>query len=79
MICCESCNSSGEVMYSCCTGDIIEDDMAICPTCYEHLGDEECYDCRGTVSVTEGTESTPKIPGLQAIAENYMDSLKDGL
>lgn len=45
---CETCRGKGEVMLSCCTGDVVDEDFAICPTCYEHLGLEDCPDCEGT-------------------------------
>ena len=51
----------------------------MCPTCYEHLGEEDCEDCNGTGKVKPGTELTPTISGLQARGENYMDNLKHGM
>tara|TARA_R110002020_G_scaffold220785_2_gene428782 strand:- start:41090 stop:41344 length:255 start_codon:yes stop_codon:yes gene_type:complete len=73
---CESCNGSGEVVVSCCTGDIIDDDFAMCPECYEHLGEEECSDCGGSGKIEVGTELSAKTKGLQTQAENYIDSMK---
>ena len=44
---CKTCDGTGEVRISCC-GDEIDDDVMLCPTCFEHLGDEKepCPDCQ---------------------------------
>lgn len=53
---CEVCNGKGEAMFSCCTGDRVDEDYGRCPTCKEGLGDEECVECDGTGLVALGTE-----------------------
>lgn len=45
---CPDCNGKGEAFFSCCTGDRVDEDMPMCPQCYEHLGEEECPTCNGT-------------------------------
>ena len=45
---CQTCNGAGEAVFSCCTGEVVNHDIQMCPECYEHLGEEECYDCNGT-------------------------------
>jgi DnaJ-class molecular chaperone len=66
---CETCNGTGEVMISCCSGEVIDDDFAICPECHEHLGDEPCPDCAGECMVEDDKELTPVRGGVQAKAE----------
>jgi len=73
---CDTCNGTGEVIYSCCTGEIVSDDIALCPVCYENLGEEYCEDCKGTGKVEEGTELSDTISGVQSRAENYGDQKK---
>jgi len=52
---CQECNGTGTIHMSCCgdniTNNIEETDL--CPTCYEHCGDEgeECEECNGTGEV----------------------------
>lgn len=50
---CESCNGRGWGVWSCCTGEPVDRDIMMCPKCYEHLGEEDCYDCDGTGYVDE--------------------------
>ncbi len=45
---CDSCNGTGQAYVSCCTQEIVEEDIAMCPVCFEHLGEEDCPDCDGT-------------------------------
>jgi hypothetical protein len=45
---CPACYGKGEGYFSCCTGDMVSEDIAMCPECYEHLGEEECGVCDGT-------------------------------
>tara|TARA_R110001606_G_scaffold376890_1_gene535714 strand:+ start:1026 stop:1307 length:282 start_codon:yes stop_codon:yes gene_type:complete len=46
---CPTCEGEGERMFSCCTGELIQDhEFGICPDCLECLGEEECSDCEGT-------------------------------
>jgi DnaJ-class molecular chaperone len=75
---CETCNGSGEAVFSCCTGEVVHDDIMMCPVCHEHLGEEECPDCEGTGEVEEGTLLSPAAPSLQAQAEAMMDAQKYG-
>ena len=42
---CYLCRGVGEVMLSCCTGDPVDEDIALCPICKEHLCLEECPEC----------------------------------
>ena len=44
---CEVCNGKGEGYFSCCTGDLVDPDHAMCPVCKEHLGEEDCTECEG--------------------------------
>ncbi len=46
---CESCDGKGYNIWSCCGDDITNNDIDLCPTCYEHCGDEkeECTECNG--------------------------------
>ena len=46
---CESCDGEGYNIWSCCGDDITNNDIDLCPTCYEHCGDEkgECTECEG--------------------------------
>lgn len=55
---CPECGGQGEVMYSCCTGEIITNDYGLCPVCKEHLGEEPCYTCKGEKFIKEGEEIT---------------------
>lgn len=71
---CEDCNGTGECAYSCCTGQIISDDIMMCPYCHEHLGTEPCESCNGTGMVDEDFEDfREKGPSLQAKAEMRAD------
>ena len=50
---CPECDGEGKILMSCCGDNIrgtINEDILICPTCHEHLGDdkEECTWCDGT-------------------------------
>lgn len=45
---CKSCNGTGQAYVSCCTQEIVDSDIAMCPVCKEHLGEEDCPDCDGT-------------------------------
>ena len=74
---CDTCRGKGEVMYSCCSGDVIDDDIAMCPSCHEHLGYETCEDCNGIGWVDPDTELSNVVPGLQQMAENLMDANKE--
>ena len=74
---CDTCSGTGEVMYSCCTGEIISDDMDLCPVCFDHMGEGDCEDCEGTGLVGDTKELTPVAPGVQAKAENYADQEKE--
>lgn len=67
---CEACEGKGKAVYSCCTGEIVTDDIAICPECKEHLGEEQCESCSGTGFVDDLFDDYPdKAPSLQARAE----------
>jgi len=45
---CPACYGKKVGYFSCCTGDMVDEDIAMCPRCYEHLGEEECNLCDGT-------------------------------
>lgn len=45
---CTECEGARNVMYSCCSGEIVNNDSGLCPECYEHLGEEPCEHCSGT-------------------------------
>lgn len=42
---CDTCNDKKVVMFSCCTGKIVDYETGLCPKCFEHLGYEDCPDC----------------------------------
>jgi DnaJ-class molecular chaperone len=76
---CVTCDGEGEAVFSCCSGEVVSDDMMICPECHEHLGEEECTDCDGKGYVAEDKEDfTDQAPSLQAQADAYRDSVKYG-
>lgn len=45
---CPECDGKGELVYDCCSGDIVNEDVMICPICHEHLGEDDCKNCEGT-------------------------------
>ena len=45
---CPACYGKKVGYFSCCTGDMVDEDTVMCPDCYEHLGEEECNLCDGT-------------------------------
>ena len=75
---CPTCIGKGEAMFSCCTGEAIFDDSDLCPTCYEHMGEEECIDCHGTGKVTQelANELEPPKLGVHSHAEHLEDNKK---
>ena len=60
---CPDCNGSGTAFYSCCGGDRVDGDMPLCPTCKEHLGEEECDTCEGTglVKIEDQVKAGPVV------------------
>ena len=49
---CNECGGSGKAIYTCCGDNIkgtIHEDYLMCPTCHEHIGDDEesCENCKG--------------------------------
>lgn len=76
---CPTCNGSGEAVFSCCTGEVVHDDIMVCPECREHLGEETCEDCGGTGEIEDGTETAPEAPSLQLKAEALSDAKRDEL
>jgi hypothetical protein len=73
---CPTCYGKGEATFSCCTGEVVNDDILMCPCCYEHLGEEECQDCDGTGFIDEEQETTEHAPSLQLAAELRMEEMK---
>lgn len=67
---CNTCNGEGEAVFSCCGGDVITDDLMMCPTCHEHLGLEECPDCGGTGEIDEEDQTDPIKIDMQLKAES---------
>ena len=47
---CDECDGRGWFIFSCCGDDITGNDIDLCPSCYEHCGDDEedCEECDGT-------------------------------
>ena len=50
-IICHACDGSGWEFISCCGDDVLGteyEDIGLCPTCFEHLGErEKCVECNG--------------------------------
>lgn len=44
---CPECFGKKEAVYSCCSGEVVDEDYMMCPECHEHLGYEECQTCEG--------------------------------
>jgi DnaJ-class molecular chaperone len=75
---CPTCNGKGEAVFSCCTGEVIDSDIMMCPSCYEHLGEEECIDCNGSGEIEEDTETVDRASDPQLQAEIIADAIKYG-
>ena len=49
---CSECDGKGWAVYSCCGDNITAniDECDLCPSCYEHCGDEreDCEECQGS-------------------------------
>ena len=76
---CETCEGKGEACFSCCTGELVTDDIQMCPRCHEHLGESTCEDCGGTGKVPEDKKDfIDHAPSLQRAAEAYADAKKYG-
>ena len=74
-ITCPTCDGKKEVMLSCCSGEVVDEDEAMCPDCHEHLGHEECPDCKGTgqILAAHTRELTDKAPSMILKAEQIQD------
>ena len=48
---CDFCNGKKVLYISCCTQEPVDEDIAMCPECHEHLGEEDCPECDGTGEV----------------------------
>jgi hypothetical protein len=71
---CEACSGQGEAIWSCCTGDRVDEDYSRCPSCGEGLGEEECQECDGTGLVSLNTpQETPTILDPIGQAEAWAD------
>lgn len=71
---CPTCNGKGEAMFSCCSGEVVDSDLGLCPDCKEHLGDDTCEDCEGSGKVYASKEDfTDKAPDLILQAEYNQD------
>lgn len=67
---CPTCLGKGEAYFSCCTGEVVEEEYPLCHKCKEHLGEETCPDCNGTGEIEEGkTELTHHAPSMILAAE----------
>ena len=74
---CPTCNGKKEVMISCCTGQVIEDELSFCPTCKENMRLEDCPDCQGIGKVPGSKKNfSDKRYGLNSQAEYLMDQQK---
>lgn len=63
---CPECEGAKELVYSCCTGDIVSNDIMMCPVCHEHLGEEPCFTCDGKGYVPDEETET-----ISILAPNY--------
>lgn len=45
---CPVCDGKGEAYFSCCGGEIVDEDMPLCPGCRDWVGESECEECGGT-------------------------------
>lgn len=57
---CPECDGAKQRVYSCCTGEHVENDWMLCPECHEHLGEEDCITCDGKGFIMEDVEETIK-------------------
>ena len=75
---CPTCRGKNQVMISCCTGQVIEDELGFCPDCKENMGLEECPDCQGIGKVPGSKKGfSDKRYGLNSQAEYFNASRKD--
>jgi len=76
---CPICNGRGKALFSCCTGDRVDEDYARCPTCKENLGKSDCEDCSGTglVKVSDNVKSGIVLDPIGQ-AEMLQDAKKEG-
>ena len=71
---CRVCNGQGEAMFSCCTGERVDEDYGRCPSCKEGLGESECKECEGTGLVALGTKQNTHIVDPIGQAETYCEA-----
>ena len=77
---CETCDGKGEGFWACCSGDKIDGDFPMCPSCKEWLGEEDCGNCGGTGYVPKGTPNEPvHVVDLIGQAEAYAEAQREGL
>ena len=50
---CERCEGKGFGLFSCCTGEPVDPDIARCPKCKENIGEETCEDCKGEGTINK--------------------------
>jgi len=57
LVTCDECKGTGkeDFIISCCGDDITNNDIDLCPTCFEHQGMEfeDCLQCNGTGKTTK--------------------------
>ena len=71
---CPTCYGKGQAMISCCTGEAVHDDLDFCPTCHEHMGEDDCPDCDGTGKVPmDKDDFSETTSGVNSRAEHLRD------
>jgi sarcosine oxidase delta subunit len=77
-IICPECNSKKVRVYSCCTGDHVDSDIMVCPVCKEHLGEENCFTCKGEGRIQqENNNSEAHLKCLELLSEFSVEKSHD--
>jgi DnaJ-class molecular chaperone len=71
---CGVCNGKGEALFSCCTGERVDEDYGRCPTCKEGLGESKCEECEGTGFVALDVEQDTHIVDPIGQSELYHEN-----